>query len=81
MATILIVDDDIQLRKSFKKLLTDQDHYVLCAGSGEESCEIIRSTSVELVIMDLRLPGLNALAATRALKSDPATTDIPIHTL
>ena len=42
---------------------------------------VIREQRPDLLLMDLRLPGLNALAATRALKSDPATTDIPIHTL
>jgi len=68
MATVLIVDDDAQLRKSFEKLLTDQDHYVICAGSGEKGCEIIRSTSVELAIMDVRLPGMDGLEAFQKIK-------------
>ncbi len=68
MATILIVDDDTQLQRSFEKLLSDEVHTILTAYSGEEGLAIIRSARVDLVIMDVNLPGMNGLEAFQAMR-------------
>ncbi len=67
MNTILIIDDDDQLRKSFHKLLTEEGYRVLSAASGEAGVEIAREGSVDLAILDMRLPGMNGLETFRAL--------------
>ena len=61
MATILIIDDDDQLRKSFQKLLSEEGYTAEGAASGEAGLEIIKGRLPDLVIVDVRLPGMNGL--------------------
>jgi nitrogen regulation protein NR(I) len=56
---ILIIDDDDQLRKSFEKLLKEESYSVDTAPSGEAGIKIVRSQTHDLVILDIRLPGMN----------------------
>lgn len=77
MATILIVDDDQQLRRSFEKLLSDELYTVLTASSGEDVLAIIRSAKVDLAIIDVCLPGMNGLKTYKAMREiDPKLTGI-----
>jgi two-component system nitrogen regulation response regulator GlnG len=72
MATILVVDDDIQLRNSFDKLLTEEGHHVSTAPTGEVAIEMIRESSPDLVVTDVRLPGMNGLETFKAIREmDP----------
>jgi nitrogen regulation protein NR(I) len=61
LGTILIVDDDGQLRTSFEKLLTEEGHTVRTAATGEVGIEQVKAALPELVIMDVRLPGMDGL--------------------
>lgn len=61
MKTLLIVDDDDQLRKSFEKLLLSEQYRVVTAASGEEAISLVRQSLPHLVIMDVRLPGMSGL--------------------
>ncbi len=63
MESILIVDDDDQLRRSFEKLLTEEGYHVDSAASAEAGLIIAEEKRPELVIMDIRLPGMNGLEA------------------
>ncbi len=56
MGTILVVDDDAQLRHSFEKLLTSEAHTVRTAATGEAGLESVKTKIPDLVIMDVRLP-------------------------
>ena len=67
MGTILIVDDDAQLRTSFEKLLTTEGHTVKTAPTGEGGLELAKANLPDLVIMDVRLPGMDGLAAFQAI--------------
>jgi len=67
MSTILIIDDDDQLRKSFYKLLSEEGYAAEGAASGEAGLEIIRNQSPDLVIVDIRLPGMNGLETFQAI--------------
>ncbi len=59
MSKVLVIDDDDQLRKSFNKLLTEEGYQVYSAASGEAGLDIIRNQIPDLVILDMRLPGMN----------------------
>ena len=61
MSTILIIDDDDQLRKSFEKLLEEEGYRVLSAASGEAGIKVIEQQVPDLVIADLRLPGMSGI--------------------
>ena len=72
MSTILIVDDDDQLRRSFHKLLVEEGYAVESAASGEDGLQKIRQSLPDLVILDMRLPGMNGLETFRAVhRLDP----------
>lgn len=68
MAEILIVDDDAQLRQSFERLLTREGHRVRTASSGEAALALVQEASPDLVIMDVRLPGMDGLQTFQALR-------------
>jgi nitrogen regulation protein NR(I) len=67
MSTILIVDDDDQLRKSFTKLLAEEGYRVRNAASGEEGLEQVRAALPDVVVLDVRLPGMNGLETFQAI--------------
>jgi two-component system nitrogen regulation response regulator GlnG len=67
MGHILVVDDDPQLRQSFEKLLTEEGHRVRTAATGEAALEMVRAAAPDLVIMDVRLPGMSGLETFRAM--------------
>jgi nitrogen regulation protein NR(I) len=63
MNTILVIDDDDQLRCSFEKLLTGEGFQVLSAASAEAGLQSVAARCPDLVILDIRLPGMNGLDA------------------
>jgi nitrogen regulation protein NR(I) len=65
--SILIIDDDDQLRNSFKKLLSEEGYKVDGAASGEAGLNIVKKEIPDLVILDMRLPGMNGLETFRAI--------------
>jgi len=65
--TVLIIDDDDQLRKSFDKLLKEEAYQVKCAASGEAGLELVRHELPDLIILDMRLPGMNGLETFKAI--------------
>ncbi len=67
MDTILIVDDDEHLRKSFVRLLTEEGYSAKSASSGEAGLKMIHDEVPDLVILDLRLPGMNGLQTFKAI--------------
>ena len=72
MAKILIVDDDPQLRKSFQKILTEEGYTLQTASTGEAGIWSVEQDTPDLVIMDVRMPGMNGLEAFKAMhKTDP----------
>jgi nitrogen regulation protein NR(I) len=67
LSTILIIDDDDQLRRSFEKLLTEEGYTVDAAPSGEAGLNLVRSSVPDLVVLDMRLPGLSGFETFQAI--------------
>ncbi len=67
MNTVLIIDDDDQLRTSFLKLLDEEGYTARGAASGEAGLEMVRESPPDLVVLDLRLPGMNGLETFQAV--------------
>ena len=61
MDRILIVDDDDQLRQSFDRLLVDAGYDTLTAASGEAALAVLDTARPDLIIADVRLPGMSGL--------------------
>lgn len=72
MAVILVIDDDDQLRISFCRLLRQENHAAMGAASGEAGIEVVKEQVLDLVILDMRLPGMNGLETFEQIKKiDP----------
>ena len=81
MARILVVEDNPVNMNLATLLLIKRDHTVLCALDAETGLTLARAEQPDLILMDIQLPGMDGLAATNALKQDPATAAIPIIAL
>jgi twitching motility two-component system response regulator PilH len=77
-ATILIVDDSPTEVHVFKKILEKQSYKTEIARDGQEALEVAGRIHPDLIIMDVVMPVLNGFQATRKLRRDEKTADIPI---
>jgi CheY-like chemotaxis protein len=75
--TILIVEDNALNLELATDLLSVAGYSIRQARTGEEGLRLARSESPALILMDLRMPGLDGYATLRALKADPRTAVIP----
>jgi signal transduction histidine kinase len=68
---ILIVDDELGVRESLKAILSP-DYEILTASSGDEALALVRKETVDLVTLDLRMPGMGGIAVLEQIKKyDP----------
>jgi CheY-like chemotaxis protein len=79
--TIMVVEDNEASRDALSRRLERRGYQVVLAIDGHEAVSIGRSATPDLILMDLGLPGIDGWEATRQLKSDPATSQIPIIVL
>ena len=81
MPRILIVEDDELNRDSLRRLLRRRGYDILLAVDGEEALAVAAAERPDVILMDMRLPGIDGWEATRRLKADPATRVIPVIAL
>jgi len=77
---ILLVDDDPAIRKMLGLLLTGEGYTVLLAINGSESVKVVRATDVDLVLLDLNMPGMDGWQAFEQLASENPKLPIVIIT-
>ncbi|HEX5660694.1 MAG TPA: sigma-54 dependent transcriptional regulator [Polyangiales bacterium] len=77
-ATILVVDDEKNIRRTLQMVLGGAGFDTLEAGSAEEGLSLIDSREVDLVILDLKLPNMNGLEALSIIRSKPETARLPV---
>jgi DNA-binding NarL/FixJ family response regulator len=77
---VVLADDQTLLRSTFRLLLDAAPDMEVVgeAGNGNEALEITRVTHPSIVIMDIRMPELDGIAATRAISAAPELTDVKI---
>lgn len=75
VAKLLVVDDDPEIRELTEEYLTQQGFIVHCVDSGEAMDAFLQEHSVDLVVLDLMLPGEHGLTIARRLKNE---SEIPI---
>lgn len=81
MAKILIVEDNPVNMELAKDLLEMAGHVIFEATNGREAIDVAGSFLPDLILMDIQLPGIDGLAATRVIKSNAATCEIPVIAL
>jgi len=75
---ILLVEDNEFNRKIVRDLLAKQPYDLLEAHDGEAGVEAARRDKPDVIVMDVQLPKLSGLDATRAIRAEPETAKIPI---
>ena len=80
LATILVVDDEVELGRALSKLLTRNGYRVLAALNGEEGLKILRAEEVHLVLTDLQMPRMGGLDLLKAGKVISPSTEFVIIT-
>ena len=79
--TILVIEDNELTMKLVNGLVKIGKYRMLEAIDAESGIELIRGQRPDLVLMDIQLPGMDGLSATKIIKEDPALKDIPIVAL
>ena len=75
---VLVVDDEPGIIRMLQVTLQRRGFGVLTAGSGREALEIVVREAVDLVLLDIMMPGLDGLEVTRALRARPEEERIPV---
>ncbi len=81
MPKVLIVDDEPDNIELLGRRLTRRGYAVIGADSADEAIAKARAEVPDIILMDIKMPQVDGLEATRRLKSDGATRSIPIITL
>lgn len=66
---ILIVDDESVVRQSFERILSSERCEVAAVASGAEALQAMQERPADVVLLDLRMPGMDGLSVLRAIKS------------
>ena len=78
--TVLVVDDQPPNLRLMEAMLTPRGHRVVTAASGEEALACLAGTSVDLVLLDIMMPGIDGLEVCRRLRARGDSTPILVLT-
>jgi DNA-binding NarL/FixJ family response regulator len=83
MIRVLLADDQALVRAGFAALIDAQDDMAVVgqAGDGAEAVRLVGELRPDVVLMDIRMPGTDGLAATRAIAADERLTDVRVIVL
>jgi two-component system, NtrC family, response regulator HydG len=79
-ATLLVADDDPGLRESLERTLTREGYQVVLASDGRAALERVQAGGIDLIVTDLRMPGLTGLELLRAAKAIMPDVDVILLT-
>lgn len=78
VATILVVDDEAGNRDLLRRRLEREHYSVIVAEGGAEALKLVRERAVDLVLLDMMMPGMDGGQVLAALKGNAATRDLPV---
>jgi two-component system cell cycle response regulator DivK len=78
MSQVLVVEDYDDARAMVEMILQDAGYRVLLATDGFEGVTMARQHHPDAILMDIFMPGLDGIEATRQIKADPATAGVPV---
>jgi RNA polymerase sigma factor (sigma-70 family) len=83
MIRVVLADDQVLVRAGFRLLLDTEDGFEVCgeAADGTEAIRLAHEQNPDIVVMDVRMPGLDGLAATRQITADPALAGVKVLVL
>ena len=77
-ATVLVVDDEIHMRRLAARILELAGYTVLEASSGSEALSIIEETPPDVITCDISMPGMSGFEFLAAIKALPSAAEIPV---
>jgi CheY-like chemotaxis protein len=77
-ATVLVVDDEWINRELIEGVLSVFDYQVLLANGGDAALKLLNHEQPDLIVMDVRMPGMDGYELCQAVKSNPQTAHIPV---
>jgi len=77
-ATVLVAEDDSDLRELFATILSTAGYGVVAVRDGVEATEALQERSIDLVLTDMWMPRVSGLDLCKRLRADPATTRLPV---
>jgi twitching motility two-component system response regulator PilH len=78
MSNVLVVEDYEDARLMVEMILEGAGYRVLLAADGREGVTLAREHRPDAILMDIFMPGLDGIEATRQIKSDPSTASVPV---
>ncbi|MEV7180310.1 response regulator [Kitasatospora sp. NPDC093679] len=78
MASILVADDDADIRDLVAYKLTQSGHQVIVVDDGLTALKAVRERTVDLALLDIRMPGMSGLDVCRELRAAPETERLPV---
>jgi two-component system phosphate regulon response regulator PhoB len=76
--TLLVVDDEEDILELVRFNLSREGFNILAATSGEEAWQMLKTQQIDLLVLDLMLPGMDGLELARRIKNEDATRKVPI---
>ena len=81
MKTILFIEDEAAIHRTFSDALSKENYDIISALDGEIGLRLAKEKKPDLILLDLVLPKLNGFEVLKALKADEATKAIPVIVL
>ena len=78
---VLIVEDEEMIRRLLKDVLEKVGYKIITAGDGEQGVQLASKEKPDLILMDVQMPIKNGLEATKEIKGNPLTNNIPVVAL
>ncbi len=77
-ATILVVEDDADIRQVIELMLKSAGYHTWAAGGGAEALALVAERHFDLILLDIIMPGMDGYEVARRIQAAPSTRDIPI---
>jgi len=78
---ILLIEDEPVIRELVRSMLSEGAVSVDCASDGLEGLRLAKASAYRLILLDVVLPAMDGITVCRMIKSDPATSSVPLYML
>jgi CheY-like chemotaxis protein len=78
MSTVLLIDDDDDIRQIFTIYLNKKGHTIHSAPGGREGIDMLGTVHPDLILLDIMMPGMDGWETLCAIKKNPATKNLPV---